>query len=186
MLQIVQSKPPVQQGSALRILDLPRRREINTGNACTLNDFVFASFFFSLSLLLRRRSFIVRVDRLLRVKAQVGLTSTTTLSVWLHPFIYFKSRERRLVREYSLFLLRWPVLLSRCCCRRCCCCVKTAIVTKCSFVCGPQGLMGYYPEWLYSPRVQSLEDWRDTNTTWSARPPLSLSSHFAHHPNGGL
>lgn len=74
-----------------------------------------------------------------------------------------------------------PVLLSRC--RRCLgCCVKTAIVTQCSFVCGPQGLMGHYAEWPDSPPLHDL--WRDTNTTWSA--PTPIVSHrptasFAHH-----
>lgn len=55
------------------------------------------------------------------------------------------------MHEYSLFLLRWPVLLSCCCC-----CVKTAIVTKCSFVSGLQALMGYYAEWPDSHRLLSL------------------------------
>lgn len=62
---------------------------------------------------------------------------------------------------YCLFLLRWPVLLSHCLG------VKTAIVTKCSFVCG---LMGCYAEWP--------DDWRGhVHNVVLPRPPLSLSSH---------
>lgn len=67
-----------------------------------------------------------------------------------------------------------PVLLSRC--RRCLgCCVKTAIVTQCSFVCGPQGLMGHYAEWPDSlPAARSLEGHK--HNVVRPRPPLSLSS----------
>lgn len=162
---------------------MPRRKEIKIENACTYVD--LSAFSRALvTHLITQNSIYSRTVRLFRVKAEVQLTSMPTLVCCfpyccppLDPFIYFKSRERRLVHEYSLFLLRRPVsLLYHCCC----CCVKTVIATKCSFVCGLQGLMDCNTEWPCTP-VYALRGLEGHKHNVVRPTPLSLSSHCQHH-----
>lgn len=60
----------------------------------------------------------------------------------LNSFIYSKSRERRLTHGHSLVLLRRPVLLSPLLLLLLLLCQNSERHQVCSFVCGPQGLMG--------------------------------------------
>lgn len=60
----------------------------------------------------------------------------------LNSFIYSKSRERRLTHGHSLVLLRRPMLLSPLLLLLLLLCQNSERHQVCSFVCGPQGLMG--------------------------------------------